>query len=108
MAKIIIDIISGLNKAIDGVSEAVFKGIIRVVGWLISIIKMGAGEVKGLIRTLFSKIRSVIKIADDVIEALFKKLGLTKVHLSRLRAAGFDVIEVAEDGTEGLIKKICT
>lgn len=108
LAKIIADFISALNKAIDGVSEAIFKGIIRVVGWLISIIKKGAMEVKVLIRTLFSKIRSAIKIADDVIEALFKELGLTKVHLSRLRAAGFDVIEVAEDGTEGLIKKICT
>ncbi len=104
---VIVGIVSGVNQTVNAASEAVLMSIIKVVGSLLSILRKGAAEAKVLIRTLFSKINKATKVADDVIEALFEQLGMTVEHLRRLRAAGFEITDVADDGLSGVIKKTC-
>ena len=64
-AQILIDIIVGVNRAVDTVSDYVFSSLFRVIAWLLSIIKKGAKEAGVLIRQLFRKISDAAVIADD-------------------------------------------
>ncbi|MCW5517469.1 hypothetical protein [Muriicola sp. Z0-33] len=104
---VIVGLITGVNKAVDAASEAVFKGIIRVVGWLFSIIRKGASEARTLIRSLFAQLKVVTKVADNLAEGLLNLFGMTADHLRRLQSAGFEVIEIADGGASGIIKKTC-